>query len=54
MREKVIRRVVKELASVASLPYDLIFSYVGTQNQILDYKTFEEYSLGIILVINQR
>ena len=42
---KVVRRVVRRLASVASYPYDLIFSYVGAQNQILDRETSKKYLL---------
>ena len=43
--------MVRELASVASVPQDLVFSYVRAQNQILCCETFEEYLLGIILVV---
>ena len=48
---KVARRVVRFLASVASVPKDLIFSYVGAKNQILDCETSEEYLLVVILVV---
>ena len=47
---KVVRRVVRELASVASVPWGLVFSYVGAKNQILSYKTFKECLLVVILV----
>ena len=30
----------------------MIFPCVGAKNQILDYKTYEEYLLGVILVVN--
>ena len=51
---KVARRVVRFLASVASVPKDLIFSYVGAKNQILDCMTSEECLLGIILVARSK
>ena len=46
--------MVRESASIASVPKGLIFSCVGAQNQILDCETFVECPLGIILMVKSK